>query len=357
MPVTLKKAHRSLARLKIAIGGPAGSGKTMSSLLMAYGMVKAEHPDWPDDQVWESICLIDTENASGSLYAGNTVGNLKIGSYFTVDIEPPFEATKYIDAIHAAEDAGISVIIIDSYSHAWAGEGGALDKQSKLAERGNGYTAWGKVKPEQQKLLDTVLQSKSHIIACLRAKMEYSQDVDPSTGKKVVRPIGMGVISQKDIEYEYTVLFMLAADNTAEAIKDRTSLFAGHMPAVITPKYGAALYRWLIDDGKNQAAKAVAEKPALTPAPEVAATVAAQTAEAEPAPVADEEPLPFTEIPPEEPSVTVQDVDQVIRAYVAAHPTEKSKVAARIKAIAGISNYLKVEDPEALAKIYNEFKE
>lgn len=354
MPVTLKKAHRSLARLKIAIGGPAGSGKTMSSLLMAYGMVKAEHPDWSDDQVWESICLIDTENASGSLYAGNTVGNLKIGSYFTVDIDPPFEAAKYIDAIHAAEDAGISVIIIDSYSHAWAGEGGALDKQSKLAERGNGYTAWGKVKPEQQKLLDTVLQSKSHIIACLRAKMEYSQDVDPNTGKKVVRPIGMGVISQKDIEYEYTVLFMLAADNTAEAIKDRTSLFAGRMPTVITPKHGAALYRWLIDDGKNQAAKPLAEKPALTPAPEVAATV--QAAAAEENPPADE-PLPFEEQPPVGETRTTQEVDQVIRAYVAAHPTEKSKVAAQIKAIAGQSNYLKVEDPVLLGKIYDAFKE
>ena len=61
-----KKAKRSQVAIKIGIGGPSGSGKTMSSLLLAYGLLKAEHPEWSDEECWDHICLIDTENASRS---------------------------------------------------------------------------------------------------------------------------------------------------------------------------------------------------------------------------------------------------------------------------------------------------
>lgn len=54
---TFRKAERKKAKLRLGIVGPAGSGKTYSSLLIAAGL-------------GGRIALIDTENGSGDLYAG-----------------------------------------------------------------------------------------------------------------------------------------------------------------------------------------------------------------------------------------------------------------------------------------------
>ena len=124
MALQFKKAQKSAVAIKIGVGGPSGSGKTMSSLLLSFGLVKAEHPEWTDAQCWDAICLIDTENGSGSLYTGDTVGETHIGAYNTIDMTPPFTPASFIDAIHMAEEHNMRVIIIDSLTHVWTGEGG-----------------------------------------------------------------------------------------------------------------------------------------------------------------------------------------------------------------------------------------
>lgn len=326
-----KKAKRSLARLKIAIGGPSGSGKTMSSLLLAYGLIKAEHPNWSDAECWDKICIVDTENASGSLYVGKNVGSTTIGEYNAIDLRPPFEANKYIDAIKLAEDHNMSVVIIDSLSHAWSGEGGALDKQGKIAARtGNSYTAWRDIKPEQSRLLDAMLQSKCHVITDIRAKTDYVQTKD-DRGKTVVKNVGLGLVYQDSIEYEFTVCFMLDADHVANATKDRTSLFDNKY-FTITPETGAELYRWLTNG---------AEKAIQKPAPRI------EKAEA-----------PKDEASETE-TVTMDMVDKLFQRLTSGMtPDEKKSVAKQIKTITGgTANYKNVTDPAVLSALYHHFKE
>ena len=281
--LVFKKADRSSAKLKIALGGPSGTGKTMSSLLMAYGMLAEAHKDWSPDEIWEHICIIDTENGSGSLYIETQVGTQLIGVYNTIEISPPFTVDRYIDAIHIAEQNAQEVIIVDSLSHAWSGEGGALDKHGKITQRvGNSYTAWREPKEDQNKLMNTILQSRSHFICNIRAKTEYVQEKDDK-GKTTVRNIGMGLITQGESQYEYTVLFMLDRDHVVNAEKDRTGMFAGKY-FTITTDTGRQLYNWLLTS-KNIAASIVqpvapqaeAEEPQVeTPA------VAEAVAQAEP---------------------------------------------------------------------------
>ena len=79
MAMTFGKARREQVKIRVSISGPAGSGKTMSSLLLAYGLVKAENPNLPDADIWDKICIIDTECGSGSLYVGQQVGTTTIG--------------------------------------------------------------------------------------------------------------------------------------------------------------------------------------------------------------------------------------------------------------------------------------
>lgn len=111
------RAERKKAFLKIAITGVSGSGKTYSALQLAQGL-------------GGKIAMIDTENGSGELYSS-------LCDYDVAPMSAPFSPEKYIEYIHEAEQAGYSVLIIDSLSHAWAGEGGLLefvDKKLLLAE-------------------------------------------------------------------------------------------------------------------------------------------------------------------------------------------------------------------------------
>lgn len=333
MAFTLQTAKRSAASAKIAIAGPSGSGKTLSSLLFAYGVLKKRHPDWSDAEIFSKIAVIDTENHSASLYSGLEMYGVKIEGYQVVDFAPPFSPQNYIEAIDVVERAGMEFLILDSASHAWVGVGGSLDSQGKIAERGgSSWAAWRNVTPQHNKFVDKVLQSPLDVIMCFRAKMEYEQIEE--NGRKKVRAIGYGLQFREGIEYELQTCFMLSYDHSAEATKDRTHMFDNQI-FTITPETGMKYYEWLKGDGSAPAPEK--PKPQLKPA-----TPAPQP---EPEPEASE-PLP---------EVTMEEVDAVIRAAVAAQG--KEPVFERVKSIAGVKNYTKVTDPVILSKLYEAFKE
>lgn len=227
-----RKATRRRVWLKVALAGPSGSGKTASSLLMAYGIAGD----------WSKIGLIDTENGSGELYVGATIGDTHIGEYNVLTLTPPYTAEKYTAAIREAEKAGLTVLIIDSLSHAWAGDGGLLDQHGKIADRsGNSWAAWRNVTPLHNQLVEAMLQSNLHLIATMRSKTEYTQVEED--GKKRVKRLGMAPIQRDGMEYEFTVFLDLDANNNAQASKDRTNLFQGQVFR-ITPETGKALLAW-----------------------------------------------------------------------------------------------------------------
>lgn len=229
-----RPAERKRAFLKIGIFGPAGSGKTASSLLIAYGITKD----------WSKIGLVDTENGSGELYAGSTIGGVTIGQYQVARISHPFEPAKYIAAINAAVKGGLEVLILDSISHAWAGEGGLLDLQGKVTSKvGNSYTAWREVTPLHNKFVEAMLQSKIHLIATLRAKQEYILEQNDK-GKMAPRKVGLAPIQRDGMEYEFTTVFSIGGDHIATAEKDRTNLFDGKY-FVPGPETGEAFKAWL----------------------------------------------------------------------------------------------------------------
>ena len=58
-----------------------------------------------------------------------------VGEYLTINLEAPYSAARYLEAIDLAEQAGVEYLVIDSLSHAWTGEGGLLDVQGNVAKR------------------------------------------------------------------------------------------------------------------------------------------------------------------------------------------------------------------------------
>lgn len=225
MNIQFQKAVKSQAKLRIALVSPAGFGKTYSALRIATGL-------------GGKIAVIDTEQGSGSLYADKF-------DYSTVSMSPPYEVEKYIAAIKVAEEAGFDTIIIDSLSHAWAGEGGLLDQQGKIADsgKGNSFTAWRSITPMHNKLIETILSSKCHVIATMRAKTEYVMDVD-ANGRSVPKKVGMGAVQRDGAEYEFTIVFDLDKNHNASASKDRTALFDNKI-VMMDEKVGEQLKEWL----------------------------------------------------------------------------------------------------------------
>ena len=128
--VFFKKAERKNAKLRLALAGPTGSGKTLGALLLAKG-------------IGGKIAVADTENSSAELYED-------VVEFEHANIQPPYTPEKFIDAIQAAEKAGFDTLILDSITHEWSGVGGCLEIVDKLASttfKGNSWGAWSQVTP------------------------------------------------------------------------------------------------------------------------------------------------------------------------------------------------------------------
>jgi hypothetical protein len=222
----IRKAQRRRAKMRVGIAAPSGAGKTYSALLIAFGL-----------SAGGKVGVIDTERGSAELYED-------LGEFDVIELGPPYSPERYVQAIREFEKAGYTTIIIDSLSHAWAGEGGSLDKQGKLADRGtNNFAAWRQVTPGHNALVEAMLQSPCHVIATMRSKTEYVLETD-SRGRQVPKKVGMAPVMRDGIEYEFTVMFEIDAHHVAQATKDRTRLFDGQLftPGIDT---GDKMLGWL----------------------------------------------------------------------------------------------------------------
>jgi hypothetical protein len=231
--MAFRKAERKQAKLRLALCGPSGSGKTYSALLIAQGLAPGG-----------KVALIDTERGSGELYADLT-------AYDVAPLDPPYTPVRYIELIREAEQAGYDVLIIDSLSHAWIGDGGILDMHDKAAAAvRNSFTAWREVTPVHNQLVDTILGAGLHVIITMRTKTAY--DLIDDNGKKKPVKIGLAPVQRDGMEYECTVVIDLSIEgHVATATKDRTRIFDGQhfIPKADT---GEALRKWL-ETGKDPA--------------------------------------------------------------------------------------------------------
>ena len=227
---TFRKAERRKAKLRLAITGSAGSGKTYGALLVAQGL-------------GGRIAMIDTENGSGDLYSA-------MCDYDIMNIDAPYDPRKYIQAIHEAESEGYDVLIIDSLSHCWISEGGLLDMKEALTSSGkyNSFSAWSKVTPLQNKLIEAMLSSKCHIIATMRSRTDYVQVLNEK-GRSEIRKVGMAPVQRDGMDYEFSVVFDLNSEHTVTVSKDRTSLFDGQS-FKLSAEIGSTLLDWL-NSGKD----------------------------------------------------------------------------------------------------------
>lgn len=219
----LQKASRKKAKMKLALQGPSGSGKSIGALLIAFGLCGN----------WNKIGVIDTENHSAELYSN-------LGGFNTVSIAAPFTPEKYIQAIALCENAGMEVIILDSCSHEWDGSGGILDIHSNMA--GNSFTNWGKLTQRHNSFVQAMLQSSCHIIGTIRSKQDYV--LNEKNGKIVPEKVGLKAVQRDGLDYEFTIVLDIDSKHNAIASKDRTSLFFNKPEFKVSIETGKLINEW-----------------------------------------------------------------------------------------------------------------
>lgn len=219
-----QKAERKQSKLRLAITGASGSGKTTAALNIASG-------------IGGRIAVLDTENGSASLYADQF-------DFDVVNLVAPYTPERFIEVIVAAEKAGYDILIIDSASHEWSGKGGCLEINDSLAAshfKGNTWSAWSKTTPRHRAFIDAMLRANMHVIATMRSKTETVQ----GENKKIMK-LGMKSEQRDGVEYEFTtVLDLMHETHLATATKDRTRLFTSQDSQRISEETGVLLRDWL----------------------------------------------------------------------------------------------------------------
>ena len=202
------KAVRENTNVLVGLAGGTGSGKTYSAFEVATGIC-AVHDNAP-------FAVVDTEARRALHYADQY-------DFEHVELKPPFEPKRYLDAIRKLAARGFPAVVIDSASHEWEGEGGVLD----MADRDNRKppSNWIRPKAEHKKFMNGLLQCGTNLIFCLRAQEKINvRDATPEdrragvTGKIVIESRGWMPICEKRFMFEMTISFTF--DPTRPGIVD-----------------------------------------------------------------------------------------------------------------------------------------
>jgi hypothetical protein len=227
--MALKKATKEQAKLRMALYGLSGGGKTYSSLAMATGLVQV---------LGGKIAALDTEFRSASKYANQF-------EFITDDFGRP-SIENYIKFIEMVKEEGdVTVLVIDSLTHAWQYVLEMVDKLKETTCHGDGRKAWAIMTPEYKKLINAILTAPFHIIGTMRAKTEWSTTSEG--GHKTVRRDTLAPEQRDGFEYEFDMLMELNANHYGTIIKDRTNKFQDEIIQKPGIEFGRKLAEWLND--------------------------------------------------------------------------------------------------------------
>lgn len=251
------EAKREDIKIRLAIAGPAGSGKTYTALSLASYLAK--HLDLGD------VYVIDSESGSSAKYAYSprTGSGWKFKAlYLPEDDQSP---QMYIKALNAASRAGARICVVDSMTHAWSGANGVLQQVEQITARSKSKNAfsegWNKMTPVQKELFNTILSSPMHIIATMRSKTEWVIDKD-ERGRSLPRKVGLAPEQRKDSDFEFDIVLDMDHDNQGTVSKSRChELRSTNGGIYMQPgdKFASILVDWVKD------CDPATEKPAATP--------------------------------------------------------------------------------------------
>lgn len=263
MNFTFRDGKRESLSLLIGLAGGTGSGKTYSAMRLAAGLAGGKQ-----------FAVVDTENGRANFYA----------DYFKFkhgNLIAPFRPDAYVEAIQAYDKAGFPVIVVDSASHEYAGEGGVLEWHDELLDEfversvkggdtrpawqiaeSHKMRAWIEPKMSHKSMMSRLLQVRAHVILCFRA--EPKTEIAKENNKTVIREKkglmgldGWFPVCEKNMPFEMTTYLLMTQDKPG--VPKPITLREPHKPFFpldqpITEDAGVKLAAWA--RGSGPAAKA-----------------------------------------------------------------------------------------------------
>lgn len=215
-----KKATKKQAKLRLALFGVSGGGKSYSSLRIAKGL-------------GGKVAAIDTEHGSLSKYSDRF-------DFDVCDLEKP----TINNILMCMEEAkGYDVLIIDSLTHAWNELLQENERTAKAKYAGNNWSAWADSNQKQNALINAILDFPGHIICTMRAETNWTTTTNDK-GKVVPIRVGEAPKQGKQIEFEFDMLMQISQEHQAVVLKDRTGKFQDEC-FLIDESFGEQLNAWL----------------------------------------------------------------------------------------------------------------
>lgn len=249
-PFSIRPSQRGDVKILGAVAGPSGGGKTLSGLRVARGLAGDG-----------KIVVVDTEHGRSQIYADVAQ------PWDWLDFEPPFSPERYIEALEAAEALSPAVIMVDSISHEYEGEGGLFDLVEEFLEQRAGsdarkrsalsFSAWDYAKRRHKKLVLHLLRMPCHVILGMRAQDKIDLVKEGGQLKAIPKKSLTGLdgwepICERRLPYEMTCSFLLLPDKPGipRPLKPMPPTMAPLIPLdrPLDEEAGAALAKWAAGD-------------------------------------------------------------------------------------------------------------
>ncbi len=238
-----KKATKRAVKLRAAIDGPTGAGKTLSALKIARGLAGPNG----------TIAVIDTEHGTAEKFYAREVE-------FDAAELTKYQPKDYVQLINQAKD--YDVLVIDSLSHAWEGVLSMVDA------KGGQFGAWRDVTPHHQALVNALLTFPGHLIVTMRTKMAYEVSTNDKGRTEVVK-LGLKPVQREGLEYEFDLVMDIDQAHRLTVSKSRIKDLADRTELMPTEEFGVEIAR-LLSDGEPMPEPTAADRIKADPASVVA---------------------------------------------------------------------------------------
>lgn len=219
-----QEVSKEKLKLKATISGISHSGKTGTALMLAEKLAEGD---------WTKILAVDVGERNGvSVYE-------YLGKFRTIKVPPPYTLNIITECIQYALGKGYKVIIFDSLTQFWSGVGGCLEQADKA-----GKNAWNKITPVLRKTMLDALDADIHVIFTLRQKSDKVEEVNPETGKRTSRKVGMKDDFKPDSDYDFDLCIEMDREHKAIAHKDRTRICPDNEFFDFTSETAAQIADW-----------------------------------------------------------------------------------------------------------------
>jgi hypothetical protein len=258
-----RKAKAEQAALKMGIYGPAGSGKTLTSLLIAEGLAKV---------TGKRVAFVDTERGT-DFYCQPVAARAVHPEAFDFDALYTKSLTETLAAVRGIDPQEHGVVVLDSVTHLWEAAIAAYSGRKTSAETIPMH-AWGKIKKPYKDLMAFLLSSPLHVIFCGRQGTQYETNEETDE----LKAVGVKMKAEGETPYEPHILIRMEAIRPAKsnevakivayAEKDRTGILAGR--SFVNPTFDSLCKPLLHLLGNVQAHVATSDETAVVDAEQLA---------------------------------------------------------------------------------------